>query len=91
MVSSDGLMYDPEQGEFVERDESEMDEKLFDWRSRHWNYLLKQDPDRPILTLQADSGTSVGPFHWRSPILRAGILRLMDIPIDYHISWLTSR
>jgi DNA (cytosine-5)-methyltransferase 1 len=43
-----------------------MDEKFFDWRSRHWNYLLMQDPDRPTWTLQADPGTYVGPFHWRS-------------------------
>ncbi len=78
--------YDPEKGEYVERSEDELDEKVFDWRSRHYNYLLKQDPDRPTWTLQAAPGTYVGPFHWRSR--RYSFLeemRLMDIPVDYEI------
>ena len=78
--------YDPERGEYVQRDEDELDKKVFDWRSRHYNYLLKQDPDRPTWTLQASPGTYVGPFHWRSR--RYGFLeqmRLMDIPVDYEI------
>lgn len=78
--------YDPETGEYVERSKDELDEKVFDWRSRHYNYLLKQDPDRPTWTLQASPGTYVGPFHWRSR--RYSFLeqmRLMDIPIDYEI------
>ncbi|RDZ65347.1 hypothetical protein C5B90_02990 [Haloferax sp. Atlit-12N] len=78
--------YVPEKGEYVERDDDELDEKVFDWRSRHYNYLLKQDPDRPTWTLQASPGTYVGPFHWRSR--RYSFLeemRLMDIPVDYEI------
>ncbi len=78
--------YDPETGEYVERDEDELDAKVFDWRSRHYNYLLKQDPDRPTWTLQAAPGTYVGPFHWRSR--RYSFLeqmRLMDVPVDYEI------
>jgi len=78
--------YDPERGEYVERDPDELDKKVFDWRSRHYNYLLKQDPDRPTWTLQASPGTYVGPFHWRSRLY--GFLeqmRLMDIPVDYQI------
>lgn len=78
--------YDPDKGEYVERSEDELNEKVFDWRSRHYNYLLKQDPDRPTWTLQASPGTYVGPFHWRSR--RYSFLeemRLMDIPIDYEI------
>ena len=79
--------YVPEKGEYVERDESELDEKVFDWRSRHWNYLLKQDPDRPTWTLQADPGTYVGPFHWRSrPYSLLEQMRLMGIPIDYYVA-----
>lgn len=79
--------YDPEKGEYVERDESELDEKVFDWRSRHWNYLLKQDPRRPTWTIQADPGTYVGPFHWRSrPYSLLEQMRLMDIPTDYYIA-----
>lgn len=79
--------YDSEQGEYVERDDSEHEEKVFDWRSRHWNYLLKQDPDRPTWTLQADPGTYVGPFHWRSrPYSLLEQMRLMDIPTDYYVA-----
>ncbi len=79
--------YDPEKGEYVDRTEEELEEKVFDWRSRHYNYLLKQDPDRPTWTLQASPGTYVGPFHWRSrwyAFLEQ--MRLMDIPVDYEIS-----
>lgn len=79
--------YDPDKGEYVERSDAELDEKVFDWRSRHYNYLLKQNPDRPTWTLQASPGTYVGPFHWRSR--RYSFLeqmRLMDIPIEYEIS-----
>lgn len=78
--------YIPEKGEYVERGEDELDAKVFDWRSRHYNYLLKQDPDRPTWTLQASPGTYVGPFHWRSrwySFLEQ--MRLMDIPVDYEI------
>lgn len=79
--------YDPEKGKYVERTGEELEEKVFDWRSRHYNYLLKQDPDRPTWTLQASPGTYVGPFHWRSrwySFLEQ--MRLMDIPVDYEIS-----
>ena len=79
--------YIPEKGEYVERSEKELDEKVFDWRSRHWNYLLKQDLNRPTWTIQASPGTYVGPFHWRSR--RFSLLeqmRLMDIPVDYYIA-----
>lgn len=78
--------YDPEKGKYIKRREDELDEKVFDWRSRHYNYLLKQDPDRPTWTLQASPGTYVGPFHWRSR--RYSFLeqmRLMDIPVNYEI------
>lgn len=78
--------YVPEFGKYIRRSEDELDEKVFDWRSRHYNYLLKQDPDRPTWTLQASPGTYVGPFHWRSR--RYSFLeemRLMDIPVDYEI------
>ncbi|MFP9193179.1 DNA (cytosine-5-)-methyltransferase [Natrialbaceae archaeon A-CW1-1] len=78
--------YVPEKNGYVERDEDELYEKVFDWRSRHYNYLLKQDPDRPTWTLQASPGTYVGPFHWRSRWYSyLEQLRLMDIPVDYEI------
>lgn len=79
--------YDPEQEEYVERAESELDEKRFDWRSRHWNYLLKIDRERPSWTIQADPGTTVGPFHWRARKLTfLEQMKLMDLPLDYYIA-----
>ena len=79
--------YVPEQGEYIARDEDELDEKVFDWRSRHWNYLLKQEPERPTWTLQASPGTYVGPFHWRSRRYSfMEEMQLMDLPKTYHIA-----
>lgn len=80
--------YVPESGDYIVREQSEIpDKKVFDWRSRHWNYLLKQDPCRPAWTIQATPGTYVGPFHWRSrPLSILEQMRLQDIPIDYYIS-----
>jgi len=79
--------YVPKKGEYVERDNDDLDDKVFDWRSRHWNYLLKQDPDRPTWTLQASPGTYVGPFHWRSRRYSfMEEMRLMDLPRDYYIA-----
>ena len=79
--------YIPEQREYVARDEDELDEKVFDWRSRHWNYLLKQDPERPTWTLQASPGTYVGPFHWRSRRYSfIEEMQLMDLPRTYYIA-----
>lgn len=79
--------YDPEEEEYIERDDSELDEKEFDWRTRHWNYLLKIDRGRPSWTIQAAPGTTVGPFHWRSRKLSLlEQMRLMDLPLDYYIA-----
>lgn len=79
--------YDPEAEEYVERDKSELDAKRFDWRSRHWNYLLKIDRRRPCWTIQADPGTTVGPFHWRARKLSLmEQMKLMDLPLDYYVA-----
>lgn len=37
---------------------------LFGWRTRYWCFLLKLAKNRPSWTLQAQPGSSVGPFHW---------------------------
>lgn len=74
-------------GEYVERSTAGLAEKEWDWRSRHWNYLLKLDPDQPAWTLQAQPGSTVGPFHWRSrPLSFVEQLRLMTIPVWYEIA-----
>lgn len=79
--------YDPCLDEYVPRTESELDDKHFEWRSRHWNYLLKLDPTRPSWTIQADPGSTVGPFHWRGRKLSLlEQMRLMDLPADYYIA-----
>lgn len=79
--------YDPEEQEYVARSDSELDKKHFDWRSRHWNYLLKTDPGRPCWTIQADPGSTVGPFHWRGRKLSLlEQMALMDLPLDYYIA-----
>ena len=79
--------YDPEQGEYVERNEDELEEKEFGWRTRHWNYLLKLDRERPSWTLQAAPGTTVGPFHWRArKISLLEQMELMTLPLDYYIA-----
>ncbi len=41
-------------------------EDLFKWRSRYWSFLLKLHPDKPSWTIQAQPGTSIGPFHWNN-------------------------
>jgi DNA (cytosine-5)-methyltransferase 1 len=79
--------YDTEQGEYVERSEDELGEKEFGWRTRHWNYLLKLDKERPSWTIQAAPGTTVGPFHWRARKLSLlEQMELMTIPLDYYIA-----
>lgn len=79
--------YDPEAEEYVDREGAELEEQRFQWRSRHWNYLLKMDPERPSWTIQAAPGTTVGPFHWRSRKLSfLEQMRLMDLPLDYYVA-----
>jgi DNA (cytosine-5)-methyltransferase 1 len=37
---------------------------LFGWRTRYWSFLLKLAKDQPSWTIQAQPGSSIGPFHW---------------------------
>ena len=39
---------------------------LFGWRRRYWSFLLKLAKDRPSWTIQAQPGSSIGPFHWKN-------------------------
>jgi DNA (cytosine-5)-methyltransferase 1 len=39
---------------------------LFGWRTRYWSFLLKLAKSRPSWTIQAQPGSSIGPFHWRN-------------------------
>lgn len=59
----------------------------FEWRSRYWSFLLKLSPDLPSWTIQARRSNNMGPFHWRSRILRiAEIKRLQTFPDEFHLA-----
>jgi len=54
---------------------------LFGWRTRYWGFLLKLAKSRPAWTIQAQPGTAIGPFHWRSRRLSTEELcRLQTFP-----------
>ncbi len=58
----------------------------FVWRSRYWSFLLKLSPDMPSWTIQARRSNNMGPFHWRSRILRiAEVKRLQTFPDDFEL------
>jgi DNA (cytosine-5)-methyltransferase 1 len=59
---------------------------VFRWRSRYWSFLLKLSPDLPSWTIQARRSNNMGPFHWRSRILRIEeIKRLQTFPDDWSV------
>lgn len=39
---------------------------IFEWRSKFWYFLLKSNPNKPSLTIQANPGNNTGPFHWEN-------------------------
>jgi DNA (cytosine-5)-methyltransferase 1 len=56
---------------------------LFGWRTRYWSFLLKLAKNKPSWTIQAQPGSSIGPFHWRSRRLSAReMCRLQTFPDD---------
>jgi DNA (cytosine-5)-methyltransferase 1 len=58
----------------------------FVWRSRYWSFLLKLSPDLPAWTIQARRSNNMGPFHWRSRILRIEeIKRLQTFPDGWRL------
>ena len=59
----------------------------FKWRGRYWSFLLKLSPDMPSWTIQARRSNNMGPFHWRSRILRIGeIKRLQTFPDEFELA-----
>ena len=59
---------------------------IFDWRSRYWTFMLKLSKRFPSWTIQAQPGSAVGPFHWKSRWLTPKELcRLQTFPEDYQI------
>lgn len=58
-------------------------EQLFGWRTRYWSFLLKLAKNRPSWTIQAQPGSSIGPFHWCNRKLSSRELcRLQTFPDD---------
>ncbi|MFT3972173.1 MAG: DNA cytosine methyltransferase [Amaricoccus sp.] len=56
---------------------------LFGWRRRYWSFLLKLAKDRPSWTIQAQPGSAIGPFHWKSRKLSTlELCRLQTLPRD---------
>jgi DNA (cytosine-5)-methyltransferase 1 len=56
---------------------------LFGWRTRYWTFLLKLSKDRPSWTIQSQSGSASGPFHWSNRRLSATeLFRLQTFPED---------
>ncbi|HEY4201359.1 MAG TPA: DNA cytosine methyltransferase [Devosiaceae bacterium] len=54
---------------------------LFGWRTRYWSFLLKLAKDKPSWTIQAQPGSSIGPFHWSNRRLSTQELcRLQTLP-----------
>lgn len=59
---------------------------LFGWRRRYWGFLLKLAKDRPAWTVQAQPGTAIGPFHWRSRRLSTReMCRIQTFPDSYRV------
>jgi DNA (cytosine-5)-methyltransferase 1 len=62
-------------------------EPVFEWRKRYWSFLLKLSPDMPSWTIQARRSNNMGPFHWRSRILRIEeVKRLQTFPDDWYLA-----
>lgn len=59
-------------------------EKLFEWRSRYFNFLLKLSPLLPSWTIAAQPGTNTGPFHWNNRKLSTKELQLLQTIPEYY-------
>jgi len=54
---------------------------LFGWRTRYWSFMLKLSKRLPSWTIQAQPGSSIGPFHWKNRKLTAHeMCRLQTFP-----------
>lgn len=59
---------------------------IFKWRSRYWSFLLKLHPELPSWTIQAQPGSSIGPFHWENRRLTMRELaRIQTFPDDVNV------
>lgn len=59
---------------------------IFKWRSRYWSFLLKLHPELPSWTIQAQPGSSIGPFHWENRRLTMReMARIQTFPDDVDV------
>ncbi len=66
------------------RDVPEHQGKVFKSGSRFWNFLFKLHPDKPSITIAAQPGPWVGPFHWTNRRLRVPeIAAIQTFPESY--------
>jgi DNA (cytosine-5)-methyltransferase 1 len=60
---------------------------LFGWRTRYWCFLLKLAKNKPSWTIQAQPGSSIGPFHWENRKLSwKEMAAIQTFPSDFLIS-----
>jgi len=60
---------------------------LFGWRTRYYSFLQKLSKARPSWTIQAQPGSAIGPFHWKSRRLTTReMCRLQTFPDWYEIT-----
>lgn len=58
--------------------------KTFKAGGRFWNFLYKLHPDKPSITIAAQPGPWVGPFHWSNRRLRVPeIAAIQTFPEEY--------
>lgn len=63
---------------------NDYDGRTFRSGSRFWNFLFKLHPDKPSITIAAQPGPWVGPFHWNNRRLRVPeIAAIQTFPENY--------
>lgn len=63
---------------------TDYDGRTFRSGGRFWNFLYKLHPDKPSITIAAQPGPWVGPFHWDSRRLRVPeAAAIQTFPADY--------
>jgi len=71
----------PEGGNYLHHTDRGEGLRLFGWRRRYWNFLLKLAKRLPSWTVQAKPGPATGPFHWENRLLsQRELCRIQTFP-----------